>query len=62
MKILVLDNYDSFTYNSGAACCASWATAQHDGVPQRPADRWSGGGLRRLLLSPGPGIPALKRG
>ena len=56
MKILLIDNYDSFTYNLVHALRDAGATditvARNDGIDLDAASRFD-----RIVLSPGPGIP-----
>ena len=58
MKILVLDNYDSFTYNlvqllRELGHGASTTVIRNDKLPLEAVDEYDA-----LLLSPGPGVPA----
>jgi anthranilate synthase component 2 len=56
MKILVLDNYDSFTYNLVHIIRALGYTPdvfRNDKIDLKDVDAYD-----RILLSPGPGIPA----
>ena len=58
MKILVLDNYDSFTYNlvhllRELGHGANLAVTRNDQLPLEAVDAYDA-----ILLSPGPGIPA----
>ncbi|HEX8658568.1 MAG TPA: aminodeoxychorismate/anthranilate synthase component II, partial [Hymenobacter sp.] len=58
MKILVLDNYDSFTYNlvhllRELGHGARLAVIRNDQLPLEAVDAYDA-----ILLSPGPGIPA----
>ena len=58
MKILVLDNYDSFTYNlvhllRELGHGANLTVVRNDQLPLEAVDAYDA-----LLLSPGPGIPA----
>ena len=57
MKILVLDNYDSFTYNLVHAIKALGYTdvevVRNDCLPLDAADAYD-----KILLSPGPGVPS----
>lgn len=57
MKILVLDNYDSFTYNlvtllRNHAIDASIDTVRNDQITLEEVDQYD-----KILLSPGPSIP-----
>ena len=56
MKILLIDNYDSFTYNLVHALRDAGATditvARNDGIDLDAASRFD-----HIVLSPGPGIP-----
>ncbi len=55
MKILVLDNYDSFTYNLVYLLCelgASPVVARNDKISLEEVDQFD-----KILLSPGPGVP-----
>ena len=56
MKILLIDNYDSFTYNLVHALREAGATditvARNDGIDLDAASRFD-----QIVLSPGPGIP-----
>jgi len=56
MKILLLDNYDSFTYNLLHAVKELGATdvevVRNDQISLEEADRFD-----KIILSPGPGIP-----
>src|SRR5688572_33139585 len=55
MKILVLDNYDSFTYNLVHIIRAlnySVEIHRNDKIPMEEVKRYD-----KILLSPGPGIP-----
>ncbi len=57
MKILVLDNYDSFTYNLvhylEQATDAKIEVHRNDKISLKEIDRFD-----KILLSPGPGIPS----
>ncbi|MCC8034513.1 MAG: aminodeoxychorismate/anthranilate synthase component II [Rikenellaceae bacterium] len=57
MKILVLDNYDSFTYNLVHALREAGArditVARNDKIPVDRAEAFD-----KILLSPGPGVPS----
>ena len=57
MKILVLDNYDSFTYNLVHAVRALGHTditvARNDQITLEEVEKYD-----KIILSPGPGIPA----
>jgi anthranilate synthase component 2 len=56
-KILVIDNYDSFTYNliqmleEHAGC--SFDVVRNDQLPVQSMDKY-----RKILISPGPGLPS----
>ena len=55
MKILVLDNYDSFTYNLVHIIRALGYTVdifRNDKIPLEEVGKYD-----KILLSPGPGIP-----
>ena len=55
MKILVLDNYDSFTYNLVHLIRENGFAVdifRNDKISLREVDRYD-----KILLSPGPGIP-----
>ncbi|GAC1420383.1 MAG: aminodeoxychorismate/anthranilate synthase component II [Flavisolibacter sp.] len=56
MKILVLDNYDSFTYNLvqlvGQLTSATLDVYRNDAIPLEEVKRYD-----KIILSPGPGIP-----
>ena len=62
MKLLMIDNYDSFTYNIvqyfgelGAAV----TVARNDEITLEQMDAlWAGGQMDRLVISPGPCSPA----
>ncbi len=56
MKLLLLDNYDSFTYNLAqlvAATGCSFEVVRNDHILSEKA-----GDFDKILLSPGPGLPA----
>ncbi len=56
-RVLLIDNYDSFTYNLADYCAALGADVQviRNDVPWRPAfDAWR---PTHVILSPGPGRP-----
>lgn len=56
MQILILDNYDSFTYNLVQYVHDELGTApdvyRNDKIPVEEAERYD-----KILLSPGPGLP-----
>lgn len=55
MKVLVLDNYDSFTYNLVHYCeefCDSVEVRRNDQIALEEFE-----GFDKVLLSPGPGLP-----
>lgn len=57
MKILILDNYDSFTYNLAQMCDQitgkEVTVLKNDGITLSEADQFD-----KIILSPGPGIPS----
>lgn len=59
MKILILDNYDSFTYNlyhlveAVMPAGAQLAVCRNDAIPLEEVQ-----GFDRIIISPGPGLPA----
>lgn len=57
MKVLVFDNYDSFTYNLvqllREAGCDDLEVHRNDQISLEEVDRYD-----KILLSPGPGIPS----
>lgn len=56
MKVLVFDNYDSFTYNLVQyleRCGASVDVSRNDKISLKEIDKYE-----KILLSPGPGIPS----
>jgi anthranilate synthase/aminodeoxychorismate synthase-like glutamine amidotransferase len=58
MRVLVVDNYDSFTYNLVdyiASAGAVVRTERNDAVDADEAERWE---PTHLVVSPGPGTPA----
>jgi anthranilate synthase/aminodeoxychorismate synthase-like glutamine amidotransferase len=58
MRVLVVDNYDSFTYNLVdyiASAGAEVRTERNDAVTRDEAERWE---PTHLVVSPGPGTPA----
>lgn len=57
MKILVLDNYDSFTYNLVHYLKELGYGASMDIFRNDQIDLLAVGGYDKILLSPGPGIP-----
>ena len=55
MKILVIDNYDSFTYNlvhSVKKFANDITVVRNDGISLEEVDQYD-----KILLSPGPGVP-----
>ena len=55
MKILVIDNYDSFTYNlvhSLKKFADDITVVRNDGIALKEVNNYD-----KILLSPGPGIP-----
>jgi len=57
MKVLVIDNYDSFTYNLVdyiASAGADVRTERNDAITAADAEAWS---PTHLVISPGPGRP-----
>lgn len=57
MKVLLVDNYDSFTYNLAQylqVLGAEVVVARHDAITLDEADQL---GLTHLVISPGPGRP-----
>ncbi len=56
MRLLVLDNYDSFTYNLvhliGKVSAAEIAVVENDKIDLSDIDQYD-----RIVLSPGPGLP-----
>jgi anthranilate synthase component 2 len=57
MKILVLDNYDSFTYNLVQILDDLGLRGQTDVIRNDKISVSEAGAYDRVLLSPGPGIP-----
>ena len=57
MKILVLDNYDSFTYNLVHYLKELGYGGQMEVFRNDQIDLLKVGGYNKILLSPGPGIP-----
>ena len=57
MKILVLDNYDSFTYNLVHYLRELGHGAEMDVVRNNQIDLQTADSYDKILLSPGPGIP-----
>jgi len=57
MKILILDNYDSFTYNLvqlvESVCDFEFEVHKNDKITIKEASKFD-----KILLSPGPGIPS----
>jgi anthranilate synthase component 2 len=56
MRILILDNYDSFTYNLyhyAKQLCADVSVYRNDAINLDAVDAYS-----HIILSPGPGLPA----
>lgn len=57
MKVLLLDNYDSFTFNLyqlvGEICGATPDVFRNDRITLEEAEKYD-----KILLSPGPGLPA----
>lgn len=57
MRLLILDNYDSFTYNLvqliEEAGCTSYSVCKNDEVTLEEVHSFD-----KILLSPGPGIPS----
>lgn len=58
MKILVLDNYDSFTYNLVYIIRQLGYGPQMDVLRNDKITLGQVGGYDKILLSPGPGVPA----
>ncbi len=55
MRILILDNYDSFTYNLyhyARLFCANVTVKRNDEISLEDVDEYS-----HIILSPGPGLP-----
>jgi anthranilate synthase/aminodeoxychorismate synthase-like glutamine amidotransferase len=55
LKLLLIDNYDSFTYNLYhylAEICTSITVARNDEISVEETDEYS-----HIVLSPGPGLP-----
>jgi len=55
MKVLLLDNYDSFTYNLAqilSECGASFDVVKNDGIKLSDVAKYN-----KILLSPGAGMP-----
>ena len=58
MKILVLDNYDSFTYNLVQYLGELGAEVEVRRNDALPVESALAGGFERIVISPGPGVPA----
>lgn len=57
MKILLIDNHDSFTFNL-VHLLQSFSDVQADVVPVDELDLSSVSDYRKILISPGPGLPS----
>jgi len=58
MRILVLDNYDSFTYNLVQYLGELGAEVEVHRNDAIPVERAISGKYERIVISPGPGVPA----
>lgn len=56
MKLLIIDNYDSFTYNL-VQMIEQLGVQKYEVIPHDEVNVDEAGGFDKILISPGPGLP-----